>query len=107
MHNNETFIPIVYSENRYRDNAIRLSDVYRDRIASALDTAVYWAEYVIKHHGAPHLSYAGKDLYWPQQYCMDIFAILGLIVLLGLYFLLKIYWSCKSKRGVKDGKKDN
>lgn len=60
---------------------IRLSDVYRDRVASALDTAVHWAEYVIKYHGAAHLSYAGKKLNWVQTYCLDIVAVLVVLLL--------------------------
>lgn len=42
---------------------------------SALDTAVYWVEYVIRHGGAHHLRTAAVDLTWYQYYLLDVIAL--------------------------------
>jgi glucuronosyltransferase len=62
----------------YRENAKRLSSVYRDRPMSALDTAIFWTEYVIRHKGAPHLRPAVLDLAWYQYLLLDVLAFIGL-----------------------------
>lgn len=42
---------------------------------SALDTAVYWTEYVMRHKGAPHLQSAASDLSWYQLVLLDVIAV--------------------------------
>lgn len=60
---------------------------------SAMETAVYWIEYVIRHKGAPHLRPYSVNLTWYQYYMYDIMfisIILVLIVLSLTYFLIKL-----------------
>ncbi|XP_069675718.1 UDP-glucosyltransferase 2-like [Periplaneta americana] len=74
----------VLHDPSYRTNAKRLSQLFRDRPQSALDTAIYWTEYVIRHRGAPHLRSAALDLTWYQYLLLDvILAIIALIIVLG------------------------
>ncbi|XP_052871535.1 UDP-glucosyltransferase 2-like, partial [Anopheles cruzii] len=47
----------VLGNGQYREHIGTLAALYKDRPMSALDTAVYWVEYVIRHRGAPHLHY--------------------------------------------------
>ncbi|XP_069675720.1 UDP-glucosyltransferase 2-like [Periplaneta americana] len=75
----------VLHDPSYRTNAKRLSQLFRDRPQSALDTAIYWTEYVIRHRGAPHLRSAALDLTWYQYLLLDvILVIIALIIALGL-----------------------
>ena len=48
------------------ENARRTSHIFHDRPQSALDTAIFWTEYVIRHGGAPHLQSAAVKLAWYQ-----------------------------------------
>lgn len=59
---------------------------------SAIDKAVYWVEYVIRHKGAHHLRSAGVDLKWYQYYLLDVIAYLVFSILLIIcicYFITK------------------
>ncbi|KAJ9582122.1 hypothetical protein L9F63_003536 [Diploptera punctata] len=62
-------IKTLLEEPSYRKNAKRMSQIFKDRPHSAMDTAIYWTEYVIRHNGAPHLRSAALDLSWYQYYC--------------------------------------
>jgi glucuronosyltransferase len=61
-----------------------------------MDTAIYWTEYVIRHHGAPHMRTAGADLPLYQYLLLDVTAAL-LITFLSfvfvIYFILKKLFS--------------
>lgn len=59
-----------------------MSSVFHDRPMSAIDTAVYWVEYVIRHKGAHHLRSPAVDLKWYQYYLLDVFAFFISIILL-------------------------
>jgi glucuronosyltransferase len=65
---------------RYRENAQRLSRIYRDQPRTPLELAVYWTEYVIRHKGAPHLHSAVLDLAWYQYFLLDVIAVLAIAV---------------------------
>lgn len=47
----------------------------RDRPLNAKATAIYWIEYVIKYHGAPHLQYPSAKLNILQKNSIDIIAL--------------------------------
>lgn len=76
---------------RYKQKAKELSEAFRDRPMSPLDTAMYWTEYVIRHKGAPHLRSSAIGMPWYQYYLIDVLlvvllSIVAIIVL--LYYLI-------------------
>jgi len=70
---------------RFTQNAKRMSTIFHDRPMSALDTAVYWVEYVIRHKGAHHLRSAAVDSTWYQYLLLDVILFIITIVLLLIY----------------------
>lgn len=76
----------ILTDPTYRQRAKQLSAVYRDRPQTAMDTACYWIEYVIRHKDAPHLHYQGADLNFFQNEMLDVIAI----ILLTLYLVAKV-----------------
>lgn len=58
---------------------------------TALDTAVFWTEYVIRHHGAPHMHYPGADLNVIQRNSLDVIGFLLLILYLIAKFIKMIF----------------
>jgi glucuronosyltransferase len=52
---------------------------------NARDTAVYWVEYVIRHHGAPHLQYPAIHQNFIQRNSLDVIGFLIAII----YVVLK------------------
>lgn len=90
----------------YMENARRTSRIFRDRPQSALDTAIFWTEYVIRHGGAPHLQSAAVKLAWHQYLLLDVITLmLGsvLIFLLAVRKLFRVLLSSKqvSKKNYK------
>ncbi|XP_028130310.1 UDP-glycosyltransferase UGT5-like isoform X4 [Diabrotica virgifera virgifera] len=90
---------------KMKDQAIALSERFKDRPLPPLDTAVYWTEYVVKHKGAPFMKTAAADMPFYQYYLLDvlgfIFVILGLIIYLTVYMtrlILRMILRVSSKK---------
>uniref|UniRef100_A0A182LTR0 Uncharacterized protein n=1 Tax=Anopheles culicifacies TaxID=139723 RepID=A0A182LTR0_9DIPT len=62
----------VLGDPKYREHIQGRSILYKDRPMGALETAVFWIEYVIRHRGAPHLHYQGADLNIFQLALLDV-----------------------------------
>lgn len=63
------------------------STLFKDRPQSAMDTAIYWVEYVIKHKGAPHLRTVGSDLRWYEYFLLDVVMVFIGIVLVAVFLI--------------------
>jgi len=77
---------------RFSENVKRMSSIFHDRSMSAMDTAIYWVEYVIRNKGAHHLRSAAVDLTWYQYYLLDVITFLAIIL---LFFILICYFVTK------------
>ncbi|EDW58411.1 UDP-glycosyltransferase UGT5 [Drosophila virilis] len=79
---------------KYRETMKRASRIFRDRPLGAMDTAMFWIDYVIEHQGAPHMVSAGLDLTWYQFYLLDVIAIfvatVVAIIVLPIWILCRI-----------------
>ncbi|GAB0091280.1 hypothetical protein DMENIID0001_061010 [Sergentomyia squamirostris] len=87
----------VLSNPKYKEAAQKMSILYRDRPNSAMDTAIYWTEYVIRHHGAPHLQSPTVHLTVWQRNSLDVIAFLAVIFVVSIklsIFFLK--YCCKN-----------
>nr|CAD7570301.1 unnamed protein product [Timema californicum] len=83
----------VLENPRYRENAKLRSKLFHDRPTTAMETAVFWTEYVARHKGAPHMRSAALDLYWFQYHLLDVIVVLLLVLtaaLSTLVFLCKV-----------------
>uniref|UniRef100_A0A182MRU2 UDP-glucuronosyltransferase n=1 Tax=Anopheles culicifacies TaxID=139723 RepID=A0A182MRU2_9DIPT len=88
----------VLHEPHYRENVQRLSLLFRDRPQSAMDTAVYWTEYVIRHKGAPHLRYAGADMNFWQRHSLDVLGFVTVLtVVMFKLICLSFRWCCRRR----------
>uniref|UniRef100_A0A1W7R8H2 UDP-glucuronosyltransferase n=1 Tax=Aedes albopictus TaxID=7160 RepID=A0A1W7R8H2_AEDAL len=76
----------ILTNSSYTEKAKQLSSLYRDRPQSAMDTAVFWTEYVMRHKGAPHMRYPGVDLNFFQLHMLDLFAV----IFVSLYIAIKV-----------------
>lgn len=99
----------VLNNNSYQINMKKLSAIYREHPVSALDSAIFWTEYVIKHGGASHLRPASTDLYWYQFLLLDVVFILAagaLVVVLSIYYIIKKIYRIFSRKS-QNKKKTN
>lgn len=90
--NIEAALNTVLSDPSYAENARRLSRQFRDRPMTALQSAVYWTEYVIRHQGAPHLRPASVQLYWHQLALLDVTAVLLLPLAPVIYIIYFLFF---------------
>ncbi|XP_001659549.2 UDP-glucuronosyltransferase 2C1 [Aedes aegypti] len=81
-----TAVNEILTNSSYTERAKQLSNLYRDRPQSAMDTAVFWTEYVIRHKGAQHMRYPGVDLNFFQTQMLDVIAVIGV----GLYVIIRV-----------------
>lgn len=75
----------------YKQNMIKLRDLVYDQPMTSLDKAIFWTEYVIRHKGVKHLEFAGRNVPYYQQYCLDFIAMFILSSILIGYIGTKFY----------------
>ncbi|OAD58667.1 UDP-glucuronosyltransferase 1-6 [Eufriesea mexicana] len=77
---------------KYRESAKRMSRLFRDRPMSAVDTAIYWIEYVVRN-GPDSLRSSATELPWWKITLIDVFAFLAVcfaLLIYSLWLLLKL-----------------
>ncbi|XP_070573916.1 UDP-glucuronosyltransferase 2A2-like [Ptychodera flava] len=79
----------VIKEPGYRESAMHLSRIHRDKLVPPGDTAVYWIEHVIKH-GGEHLRAEVHNLNFIQYFLLDVIAFLVLTVTVLVLLLRKM-----------------
>ncbi|CAG7724754.1 unnamed protein product [Allacma fusca] len=89
-HTLESAIIRVLNETSFKEDAQRLSSIFRDRINSPLETAMYWIEYVMRHKGAHHLRSAARKLNFFQYHSLDVIATLIAVSLSLVCFVIFI-----------------
>lgn len=103
----DTLIEQVMTDPKYKAAVTTLSDLYRDRPMSAMKSAIYWIEYIVKHKGADHIKYQGRFLSWWETQSLDIyftFFVILYIVFKGFKLVLKKLAQCFKPKAVTGGK---
>ncbi|XP_023939995.2 UDP-glucosyltransferase 2-like [Bicyclus anynana] len=77
----------LLANNRYKENALRLKEMFLDRMLPPLETGVYWIEYVLRHKGAAHLRSPALDLSSPQYLLLDVIALSIAIASMTIFIL--------------------
>lgn len=96
--------PMVLS---YKASMQHLSTVHRDRPLSALDTAVFWVEFVMRNGDANHLRPSSHDLNLFQYHSLDVIGFLLVVIVMSI----ALCWSaikcvCQSCRRTRREKTD-
>ncbi|XP_026489750.1 UDP-glucosyltransferase 2-like [Vanessa tameamea] len=86
----ETFYDLL-TDIRYKENALKLRDIFLDRPLPPLETGIYWIEYVLRHRGAGHLRSPALDLSYTQYLLLDVLALSIAITSLAIYILHKLF----------------
>jgi glucuronosyltransferase len=92
----------LLSNTSFATKSKELGSIFRDNLASPLDTAVYHTEYVMRHKGAPHLSPQYGNLYWFQFYLLDVIAAICMAVFIPIYILWSLLKCCCCRRKRKE-----
>jgi len=75
----------ILDNPQYAQKVKTFSSLYRDRPMSARQSVLYWTEYVLRHHGAPHLQSPLIHMNFIAANNLDVFALLASILFLFLY----------------------
>ncbi|XP_055313328.1 UDP-glucosyltransferase 2-like [Sitodiplosis mosellana] len=76
----------ILTNSTYRESVQKLSQLFRDRPMSPLQTAVYWIEYVIRYDGAKHMQSSAVHLNFIQKNSLDVIFLFVVV----FYILFKI-----------------
>lgn len=84
---------------RYSKTVKRFSELAKDRPQTALETGIYWTEYIIRHRGAPHISYPAAKMNLIQKNSLDVLAFIFAAIFLAFKVLGFIFKKicCRSK----------
>ncbi|XP_050440552.1 UDP-glucosyltransferase 2-like isoform X3 [Adelges cooleyi] len=83
-------IRAIVTDDKYRINSIELSARFRDRPMSALETAVFWTEYVIKHSETTSTISSAVEMSFYEHYLLDVITFFIFISLILLYIVHKL-----------------
>ncbi|XP_077291582.1 UDP-glycosyltransferase UGT5-like isoform X2 [Arctopsyche grandis] len=87
----------------YSNTAKELSDRFRDRPQTPMETAVYWIEYVIRHKGAQFMKSPLLQLEWYEAFMLDVVLVIFALLALPVLLVKKLIKSNK-KKGTVAGK---
>jgi len=76
----------ILNDQRFKENAVKLSHRFHDRPLNPIDTVAYWTEYVLRYNGAHHLKSHAINTKWYQYFSLDLFVITFVIITSVLYF---------------------
>ena len=82
-----------------------LSKLAKDRPMSAVDTAVWWTEYILRTDDASHLKSQGIHQAWWERRLLHIWAGVFGTLFIGIYALLRLL--CWGLRTILGGRKCN
>uniref|UniRef100_A0A6P4FGA1 UDP-glucuronosyltransferase 1-6-like n=1 Tax=Drosophila rhopaloa TaxID=1041015 RepID=A0A6P4FGA1_DRORH len=85
----------VLENEKYSQAVGKFSALYRDRPLTAKQSVVFWTEYVLRHHGAPHLQSPAVHMSFIELNNLDIYALI--LTIFVLFILLtrlvgKLIW---------------
>ncbi|XP_030377799.1 UDP-glucuronosyltransferase 1-1-like [Scaptodrosophila lebanonensis] len=99
----------VLEDPQYAEKVKRFSQLYRDRPATARQTVLYWMEYVLRHHGAPHLQSPVVHMSFIAAHNLDVYALIISLLLVFLFatklVIRFIYRKCINKKISKNASK--
>ncbi|XP_045519845.1 UDP-glycosyltransferase UGT5-like [Pieris brassicae] len=88
----ETAIHTVIDDTSYRENTVKLRTLMEDQPQSALDRAVWWTEYVLRHGGAKHLRSANANMSWIEYYEVEFVLKLASLLLISLVIVATVLY---------------
>jgi glucuronosyltransferase len=86
-----TVIKNILNYFRFRERSLEVSRILKDRPMSAIDTAVWWTEYVLRHD-TTHLKPLNLGQSWIERRLLDVFAFLLLIICIFSYISVKLFF---------------
>ncbi|XP_072938512.1 UDP-glucosyltransferase 2-like [Epargyreus clarus] len=77
----ERSIVDVINDKTYKENIVRFNKIINDEPLSAMERAVWWTEYVLRHGGTQHLRPLSANLCWHQYFEVELFLLVIVFIL--------------------------
>lgn len=97
----------MISNASYGKKAKEISRRFKDRPMSALDTAIFWIEYVIRNNGADYMKNPALSMSWIESNMLDVYGFVILVDLVIIYVFIKMVKFLLGKKSVTEKKKRN
>ncbi|XP_034026819.1 UDP-glucuronosyltransferase 2A2-like [Thalassophryne amazonica] len=98
-------IKTVTDDKSYKENAMRLSRIHRDRPIDPMDEAIFWIEFTMRNKGAKHLRVQAHEVTWYQYHSLDVLAFILAVVLFLVLMFIKICSYCLGRCCRKKGRR--
>lgn len=84
----------------YKSNIEHLRELVYDQPMTCREKTVWWLQYILRHKGADHLKYPGRNVPFHQKYCIDIILFLGLALIFAtkLMKVVKKYYYTRNNK---------
>merc|ERR1712083_672094 len=84
----------ILNNPRARDTANKIGSLMRDRPFPPSIEVGWWAGYLMRTGGAPHLRSPALDLYWHQLYNLDVWLFVVCVLSSLLWLLIYAFRRC-------------
>ncbi|KAG6460587.1 UDP-glucosyltransferase 2 [Manduca sexta] len=74
----------------FRENLAKLRDVLYDSPQTALEKAVWWTEFVLRHKGAKHLRSPGANKIYTEYFMIDFIFYLGVMAVIAVVIVFAL-----------------
>lgn len=101
----------VLSNRMYKENVLKISKRLTDQPQTAMDKAVFWIEYVLRHDGAYFMQTSAQHLSFIEYHNLDIYAtfafIAFLVIFIPIFVIKKLlkFICCRKQTLSEDSKK--
>ncbi|XP_052368484.1 2-hydroxyacylsphingosine 1-beta-galactosyltransferase-like, partial [Oncorhynchus keta] len=93
----------VINNNKYRQRAQVLSSIHKDQPGHPVTRAVYWINYILRHHGANHLRSSVYTVPTYQYFLLDVVLVVGAGLALIAYLFYRIAGLLRSRLRFRSG----
>ncbi|XP_013164469.1 PREDICTED: UDP-glucuronosyltransferase [Papilio xuthus] len=92
----ESIILEVLNNDNYKKKALEISQRFKDRPMTPLDTAMFWLEYLLRNNNVEALKNPALELNWFEYLMLDVYVIVLLFGIIIIYVLHKTMLLIKS-----------
>lgn len=94
----------VLDNPRYKENTLEIASRLRDQLETPMERAIFWVEYVVRHHGAHFMQTSAQHLSAIEYYNVDVYATFAFVIFLVVLVpflivrrILKLFFAKSSK----------
>ncbi|CAH0625488.1 unnamed protein product [Chrysodeixis includens] len=85
----EKALEMILDED-FQKKAKELSQLWKDRPLSPMDTAVFWIEYVARNQGKVYMKPPTVDLPFYEYFLLDVISVVALLIIVTIFIVKKV-----------------